>query len=103
MYIDFETTLGDTTRLLKAIERFRTVRGNIRLLQSEKYLKGLSKKFPNATPEQLNSINWIDLKPRYDEYEILRDEIRSGIYSLKNLPDIPTLSEYLETIKQIQQ
>lgn len=102
MNIDFETTLGDTTRLLKAIERFKTVRANIRTLQSEQHLTWLRRDFPNATPEQIETLRFRDLKPLYEDYEILRDDIRNGIYALKNLPDLPTLSEYLQTINQAQ-
>lgn len=95
--IDYETTLADVRRICKAVEEFADVRAKIKVLSSKKRFENLVDYFKNET-YAYNAMGR-ELKPLHQDYEILRNTIRDGIFTLKNMPDIPDLSEFLNTIE----
>lgn len=97
MSIDFETTLGDVKRICNAIEDFARIRKEIKAIKSEEYFKRVLEKL-HGNEKYANNAIGRELKPRYQDYEILRNTIRDGIYTLQSMPDIPDLSEYLDRI-----
>ena len=101
MNVSFETTLGDLGRLVTAMRKFEDARAEIRVLASPQRRERLLKDYADVKDKErvVSNIIYRDLKPRYDAYELERDTIRSIIYTLKILPDIPTLSEYLQLLK----
>ena len=101
MNVSFETTLGDLGRLVTAMRKFEDARAEIKLIGSPKRRERLLKDYADVKDKEriVSNIIYQELKPRYDAYELERDTIRSIIYTLKLLPDIPTLSDYLQLLK----